>query len=287
MAEGSDFVAAEEAPVRQVFDSGALTLTLDRPARKNALTAGMIATLTGAIEDAADDDRVRVIVIRSEGRDFCTGIDLVESNRPGRGKSRAVDGPTTNPTKPRAGHLQRSLGRGAHRLIQAVASVQIPVVCGVQGWAAGIGNSLALSADVTIAASSARFWVPFVSRGFTPDSATTWLLPRLVGVARAKQMLLLGKPVDGETAASWGLVSDCVPDDQLERAVAEVAAELKGAATVALGLTKALLLTNLESGLAAALQNEAIYEELGVRSDDFKEGLRAFSDKRPPEFTGW
>jgi 2-(1,2-epoxy-1,2-dihydrophenyl)acetyl-CoA isomerase len=172
-------------------------------------------------------------------------------------------------------------------MIEALDRVQLPVVAGVRGWAAGIGNMLALSADVVIAAPSAKFWVPFVLKGFTPDSGNTWLLPRLVGLARAKEMVLRGMPVSGEKAAAWGLVSECVGEEELDAAVMAVADELASAATVSVGLAKILLHRNLEVTLAAALQNEAVYEELAVRSDDFKEGMRSFSERRPPKYTGW
>ncbi|MFI5040379.1 MAG: enoyl-CoA hydratase/isomerase family protein [Acidimicrobiales bacterium] len=269
-------------PVLVSRDGPVLTLTLNRPQRKNALSADMVHTITDAVEGAGSDDVTRVVVLRAVGDDFCSGIDLVQSNR-------RDEGPTSDPgrTKPRAGHLQRSFHVGAHRMIEVLDGVQVPVVAGVRGWAAGIGNMLALSADVVIATPSARFWVPFVTKGFTPDSGNTWLLPRLVGLARAKEMVLRGKPVPGERAAAWGLVSECVAEEELESAVAAVVEELAGAATVSVGLAKTLLHRNLEVGLTAALQNEGIYEELAVRSDDFKEGMRAFAEKRPPSYTGW
>lgn len=238
----------------------------------------MIGAIIQEIEASAQNDEDRVILVQATGADFCSGIDLVESNRPGRG--------TGAGGKPRVGHLQRGFALGAHRMIQAITSVQLPVVAAVRGWAAGIGNALALSADVTIASSTARFWVPFVTKGFTPDSGNTWLIPRLVGLARAKEMILRGQPVDGPTAAEWGLVSACVEDGELENEVSRVVAQFASMATVSIGLSKALLHGNLEAGFAVALQNEGIYEELGIRTDDFKEGIRAFADKRPPEFTG-
>jgi 2-(1,2-epoxy-1,2-dihydrophenyl)acetyl-CoA isomerase len=264
-----------------VSDGPVLRVTLDNPRRKNALTVGMIDAIADAVEAAGRDDTTRVVVLRATGDDFCTGIDLVESNPASSG-----DDPGAR-TKPRTGHLQRSFTYGAHRMIRALDAVQLPVVAGVRGWAAGIGNMLALSADVVIATPSAKFWVPFVTKGFTPDSGNTYLLPRLVGVIRAKEMILRGKPVDGERAAQWGLVSECVPDDALDRAVEAVVEEFAAAATVSVGLAKTLLHRNLECDLAAALQNEGIYEELAVRSDDFKEGIRSFVEKRDPRYTGW
>lgn len=260
-------------------DGAVMTIVLDRPRRKNALTDGMIRTITDAVRQASADDDTRVVVLRTAAEDFCSGIDLVQSNRP-----RTADTPRG---RPRTGHLQRRLGASAHEMILALASAHVPIVAGVRGWAAGVGNMLALSADVTIATPSANFWVPFVTKGFTPDSGNTWLIPRLVGLARAKEMVLRGRPIDGERAAAWGLVSRCVDEDELDAAVDETAAEFAGGASVSIGLARALLHQNLSATLPEALANEAIHEELAVRSDDFKEGMKAFAEKRPPEYTGW
>jgi 2-(1,2-epoxy-1,2-dihydrophenyl)acetyl-CoA isomerase len=122
--------------------------------------------------------------------------------------------------------------------------------------------------------------------GFHSRQRNTWLLPRLVGLARAKHMILRGKAVDGPTAAMWGLIADCVAPDELDNAVASVVDELRRAATIAVGLAKTLIHRNLDLDLAEALQNEAIYEELAVRTDDFKEGIRAFREKRAPHYEG-
>jgi 2-(1,2-epoxy-1,2-dihydrophenyl)acetyl-CoA isomerase len=165
-------------------------------------------------------------------------------------------------------------------------NVQTPIVCRVQGWAAGIGFQLALAADFTVAADEATFWEPFTERGFTPDSGATWMLPRLVGVARARELLLLGRQLTGVEAAEWGLVHRSAAADELDGAVAEVVDRLATGPTVALGLTKWLLRTGTGTELEAQLQNEALALELSSRSRDFGEGLRAFGQKRPPEFTG-
>jgi 2-(1,2-epoxy-1,2-dihydrophenyl)acetyl-CoA isomerase len=254
---------------------GVMTLTLDRPHRKNALTSEMVAAITESVRAASADDTTRVILIRGTGADFCSGIDLVQSN----------DG-SAEPSKPRTGHLQRRLSTGAHDMILAIDAAQVPIVAAVRGWAAGVGNMLALSADVVIADMTARFWVPFVTKGFTPDSGNSWLLPRLVGLARAKEMVLRGTPVEAARAETWGLISRCVAPDELEAAVAEVVDELRSGATVSIGLARQLLHQNLTASLPAALHNEAMHEELAVRSDDFKEGMRAFAEKRPPDYTG-
>src|SRR5206468_3423556 len=129
----------------------------------------------------------------------------------GTGSAEATDG-DERPARPRTGHLQRNLRASPHRMVRTLFEAEIPIVTGVQGYAAGIGNALAVAGDHVVAARSAQFWVPFVSRGFTPDSGTTFLLPRLIGVARAREMILRGKRIDGVLAAEWGLVSQVVDD---------------------------------------------------------------------------
>ena len=149
-----------------------------------------------------------------------------------------------------------------------------------------MGLAFALAADVTVASQTAMFWAPFSSRGFTPDSGVSWLLPRRVGEVRARKMLLLGEKVDGTTAADWGMIDRCVADDQLEAAADEVAAQLAGSATVAIGLTKMLMHAGQDASLQAHLRNEAFAMELSSRSEDFREGLAAFTEKRAPRFQG-
>ncbi len=251
----------------------ALRLRLQRPDKRNSLSHPMMALLIDAIESAVDDPEIRVIVLEGEGEHFCGGADFVAINR--------KDGP-----RPRAGDISRRLPRQAHRLIPAMLQVQLPIVCAVRGWAAGIGCHLALAADFTLASHDARFWEPFVKRGFTPDSGGSWLLPRMVGVARARELLLLGREVSGEQAADWGMIHRSVEPADLDAAVAALVDELAGAATVAVGLTKWTLQRSLELDLEHALANEAYAMELSSRSLDFKEGLAAFQEKRPPRYGG-
>ncbi|HUI49947.1 MAG TPA: enoyl-CoA hydratase-related protein [Acidimicrobiia bacterium] len=254
-------------------DDGVLTLRLNRPDKRNALDEVTMLALIGAVENASTDDAVRVIVLEGAGDHFCGGADIVARN-------------TGADPRPRVGSIQRRVPTQAHRLIPLLCSVQVPVVCKVRGWAAGIGFQLALAADFTIAADDAKFWEPFMQRGFTPDSGATWLLPRRVGDVRARELLLLGRTLTGVEAADWGAIHAAVPEAGLDGAVAEIADRLSNGPTVALGLTKWLLHAGAGAQLQAHLGSEAFALELSSRTDDFREGLAAFRDKREPRFDG-
>jgi 2-(1,2-epoxy-1,2-dihydrophenyl)acetyl-CoA isomerase len=254
-------------------DDARLTLRLDRPDKRNAVDDEMLLGLIAAIEAAATDDSLRVILLEGAGEHFCAGADIVVRNASGE-------------RKPRAGSIQRRLPTQAHRLITLLCEVQVPVVCKVRGWAAGIGFQIALAADLTIAAADARFWEPFGERGFTPDSGATWMLPRRVGEVRARELLLLGRALSGAEAADWGVIHRAVPEPELDAAVAAVVEQLANGPTVALGLTKWLLHAGAATDLAAQLANEAFALELSSRTVDFREGLTAFREKRAPGFEG-
>ena len=250
-----------------------LRLTFDLAERRNALNDEVVAATIDAIDAAGRDEDVRVIVLSGAGKDFCSGFDIVARNAPG--------GP-----RPRVGSIQRRLPSQANRLVPLMLRTQVPIVSVVRGWAAGIGLNLALASDFTVAATDARFWAPFVGKGFTPDSGATWLLPRRVGEVRARDMLLLGRVVDGAEAAEWGMVHAAAPLDELEGVADDLVARLAAAPTVALGLAKWLMNSGRSKALEDQLHDEAFSMELSSRSEDFKEGLAAFKEKRPPEFKG-
>ena len=244
-------------------EDGVLRLTIDRPGAEGLARRGGVRRMVDALEAAATDESLRVIVLSSRGDDFCSGSDWVASNATGE--------------KPRPGSVQRRTALQAHRIIALLLEVQLPVVCAVQGWAAGLGCQMALASDFTVAAEDSRFWLPFVNRGFTPDSGATWLLPRLIGVARAKELLLLGRPISGADAAAWGMIMRAVPEAELATAVDGLVEELAASATVAVGLTKHCVNGALDGGILEAMESESMALELSSRTSDFREGLRAFT----------
>lgn len=255
-------------------DGAVLDLAIDRPRAKGSLTDAVVAGLIAALEQASTDQALRAVLVRSTGDDFCSGFDIL---------SRNADGVQE---RPRTGSIQRRLPLQAHRLVSLLLELQLPVITAVRGWAVGIGAQLAAASDHAVVAEDAVFWWPFVDRGFTPDSASTWLVPRLVGPVRARELLLRGRKLDGATAVTWGLVAEAVPAAEVEPLARERAHEFASRATVALGLTKSLLNTSADNTLARHLQDEAMAMELSSRSPDFKEGLRAFVERRKPEFHG-
>lgn len=271
IAEEGGFNVSDEA-VSTSRDGAVLRITLDRPSRRNSLSHSMIDDLVDILTAAAYDDSLRAIALSGSGDDFCTGADWVATNDSGQ--------------RPRTGDLVRRIPHTAHRVIELVATIQLPVVCAVRGWAVGLGCNLALAADFTIADTGATLWEPFMSRGFTPDSGATWLLPRLAGVARAKRMLLLGEKVTGSQAADWGLIHDAVPGNQLDAAVDSLLARLAAGPTVAIGLAKQAIAYGQHATLSQSLNQELSNLELSCRTVDFKEGLAAFQERRDPDFQG-
>jgi len=255
------------------LDGAVLRLTLDRADARNAVSDTMLHALIDHLVAAGQDEAVRVVAITTSGPHFCAGADFLARN-------------TGSDQRPRVGSIQRRLPSMAHRLLPTLASTQIPIVAVVRGWASGLGFHIALGADFCVTADDARFWEPFMQRGFTPDSGAAWLLPRVVGMVRARQLLLLGRELSGTEAAEWGLVHEAVPDAELDARAEALVQQLAEGPTVALGLTKWLLHAGGGIDFERHLQNEALALELSSRSEDFREGLSAFREKRDPRYEG-
>lgn len=266
-------------------DGAILRLVLDRPDRRNSLSHNMIDALVETLTAAATDDTLRAVHITGAGGDFCSGADWVATNAAG-GQERSDPGSRSGGQRPRTGDLVRRIPLTSHRVIELVQAIALPVVCTVRGWAVGLGCNLALAADFTVATDDAVFWEPFLDRGFSPDSGSTWLLPRLVGVARARRMLLLGEKVSGADAADWGMIHQATAGDDAHQVTEDLLARLAGGPTVAMGLAKSALRANQHATLEQAMTQELYNLELACRTADFKEGLAAFRERRTPDFTG-
>jgi len=261
-----------DAAIVATTDGGILTLTLNRPDKGNALRSEDCAALRNQIAAVDGGGHVRAILIRAEGRHFCAGADLVSANAD-RGK-------------PRIGHMTRGLEVGAHGLISTIWHCPVPTISAVRGKAIGLGLHLAVVCDFVVASTEASFIELFCKRAFSVDSGGSFLLPRLIGVRRARQMLMRGTPVDADTAATWGLIDETVAPESLDETASGRAAELAAGPTFSLTHTKALLNNPPLAGLDATLSQEAASVEATIRSADFKEGLRAFIERRDPVFSG-
>ena len=250
---------------------GVATLTLNRPQRLNAFTAALHEELAAALQRLADDDDVRALMITGAGRGFCAGQDLSER-------------------KPIPGEALRDLGGGIERyynpLIRRLRALEKPVVAAVNGVAAGAGAGLAFACDVVIAAHSASFVEAFSRIGLVPDAGNTWFLPRLAGSARAMAMALTGDAVPAELAAEWGLIWKVVPDDALMTEARALAVRLAQGPTRALGLTKRALNRSTTNDLNAQLDLERDLQREAGLGEDYREGVAAFLEKRPPRFNG-
>ncbi|MEU6589088.1 enoyl-CoA hydratase-related protein [Streptomyces sp. NPDC046881] len=246
-------------------------LTLDRPESLNALTPDMRDRLADLLAQASAAPDVRAVVLTGTGRGFCAGADL----RGAAGSGGRVPG-----------DVARVLRLGAQRLICAVLDCEKPVLAAVNGTAAGLGAHLAFACDLVLAAESARFVEVFVRRGLVPDAAGAYLLPRLIGPQRAKELMFLGDAVPAPEAHRLGLVNRVVPDPGLPEAAREWATRLAAGPTRALALAKHLVNTSLDTDRGSALAAEAWAQEINMTTADAGEGLRAFAERRDAQFRG-
>ena len=253
------------------LEGGIARLTLNRPDRLNSFNDAMHAEVRDALGRVRADATARVLLVTGAGRGFCAGQDL--SDRAVSAGSAPVD-------------LGASIERNYKPLVLALRSLPMPVVCAVNGVAAGAGANVAFACDIVIAARSASFIEAFAKLGLVPDTGGTYFLPRLVGTARAMGMALLGEKITAEQAAAWGLIWQCVDDGDLAATADRIAAQFAAAPTRGLARTKEALYASPANALAAQLDLERDFmRELGM-SDDYREGVAAFMEKRPPRFTG-
>jgi 2-(1,2-epoxy-1,2-dihydrophenyl)acetyl-CoA isomerase len=260
-----------ETLLYQCADS-VLTITLNRPDKLNALTETMLLELADAFRRAGDDSTVRAVILTGAGRGFCSGADL----------SAAMEQAMASGGMNYGANLRKTY----NPLILGMRSLPKPIIAAVNGPAAGAGMSLALACDVRIAAESASFLQAFVKIGLVPDSGATWLLPRIIGAARALDLMLSGRKVNAQEALAMGMVNQVVPNDQLAAAVNQVAHEFANAPTKTIGYIKQAVEFALDSSLEAALNQEADLQDLAGSTDDHHEGVAAFLEKRSPHFKG-
>jgi enoyl-CoA hydratase/carnithine racemase len=247
---------------------GVVTLTLNRPEKMNAITRDMWVGLREVYDEVTRTKEDRVLVITGAGRGFCAGADLVDAGMPKSAGSRL--------------EYMRGVGRSA----AALRGIPKPTIAKVNGAAAGAGLNLALGCDLVIASDAARFSEIFVKRGLSIDYGGSWLLPRLVGIHKAKELAFLADVISAAEAERVGIVNRVVPADELDRTVDELVAQLLQMAPVALSQTKHLLDQAFSHSFAEAVEAEAAAQVVNLGTSDVTEAVRAFMEKRPAEFTG-
>lgn len=250
----------------ELTDASVGIITIARPERLNALSSQTLDEMRAAVEQLPGQG-ARCLLLTGEGRGFSSGADLIGG-----------------------GGLPEDAGLALERhfnpLVEAIAAAPVPVVAAVNGPAAGAGASIALMADIVVAARSAYFLQAFVNVALVPDAGATWLLPRLVGKARAMEMMLLGERVSADQAADWGMISRIVEDGELMPEAMTLAARLARGPTRAYGLLRALVRDAAQSGLTEALAAERVAQKAAGETHDFKNAVMAFMQKQQPTFEG-
>lgn len=248
------------------------TITLNRAEKGNAYTQEMIDEMVAAIEDAKKDDGVRVLVITGAGRSFCAGYDFESfiPTRKGKDPLRWVI-------------VERE---GFHKVLRSLKGLDKPIIASINGGAVAAGLVLALACDIRIASDRARLGDPSLNFGFASDEGLTYFLPRIAGVAKAVELILLGEMVDANEAQRIGLVNKVVPHEELEKVTIELATKLAGGPPVAQRLTKRAIYSHAEGDLESSLENICLAAQIANETEDAFEGVNAFREKRPPTFKG-
>jgi len=250
---------------------GVAVLTLNRPDRMNSFNTEMHGEVRDALKQVKKDDSVRCLLITGNGRGFCAGQDLSDRN---------VDPNADMP------NLGESIEKNYNPLIRTLQGLEMPVICGVNGVAAGAGANIAFACDIVLAARSASFIQAFCKIGLVPDSGGTWTLPRLVGHARAMALSMLGDKISAEQAQSWGMIWQVVDDEQLKDEALSLAKRLATQPTKGLALIKRAIQSSWNNSFDEQLDLERDLQTLAGRTEDYREGVKAFMEKRQPDFKG-